>query len=330
MYIPPRIIKDNTLNCFQLAISSLAEQQGTYMEDLWYQAGFYFEDLGDEGFLLDPRYKPIEQQILKGNSFEAHEFFEVQECLDQVHKYIAKGIPIALTVDNYELKHSNSFQIQHYPHLIEINSRHKNIYQVTDHFFHFQGEMTIEELFTSTHSYLEQYKYLRINLFFAKEKNTRFSIDELVQIVRENYQIMSGQSILDVKLPGELGIDAFLSVTKKLLRCLNGDGRYTDDLDHWFNAFKDVGNSRFNFYRLLHRYYPEMDFSFLNQASQNWISLGNMLIKAQYQNSWDKMNDRINRRLNKTISQEKENLLHLEKVLTLLSDSLKFESGGSN
>ncbi|MCK6259494.1 hypothetical protein LCY76_23260 [Fictibacillus sp. KIGAM418] len=134
MINPPRIIKDNSLSCFQLAITSLAEQQGVHMDDMWYQAGFYFEDHGDKGFFMDSRYKPIEDQILNCY-FVEYEFQNVEECMNQVNDYLEQGRSLAVTVDNYELKHSNGFHIYHHEHLLEINKRNGDTYFVTDHFF---------------------------------------------------------------------------------------------------------------------------------------------------------------------------------------------------
>ncbi|SDN48950.1 hypothetical protein SAMN04488137_4665 [Fictibacillus solisalsi] len=320
MQNPPRIIKDNTLSCFQLAITSLAEQQGVQIDDIWYQAGFYFEDQGDDGFLIDSRYKPIEDQILNCY-FEEHEFFDVGTCMDQVDYYLKQGNSLAVTVDNYELKHSNSYHNQHHEHLIEINKRMGEKYFVTDHFFHFQGEMTHEEIVSGVSSYLEQFKSLKINLCFLKNNQVEYTTHDLIQIIQETCTIMSGEKLFNVSLRGELGVNAFSIMTNKFLQCVNGDGQDEDEIDDWYNAFKEVGNSRYNFFRLLHRYYPTIDLSFITKASQNWISLGNMLLKAQYLNTWKAMNERIIKRFERTLSQEIENIHHLRNVLNSLCNS---------
>ncbi|MCK6259495.1 hypothetical protein LCY76_23265 [Fictibacillus sp. KIGAM418] len=179
--------------------------------------------------------------------------------------------------------------------------------------------MTKEEIVSGISSYLEQFNTLKINLCFLKKNTVDYSTHDLIQIIQETCKIMSGEKLFNASLRGKLGVNAFPSLTNKFLKFVNGDGQDNEEIDAWYNAFREVGNSRYNFFRLLQRYYPTLDFSYITSASQNWISLGNIILKAKHLNSWKEMNERIIKRFRRTLSQEEENINHLRNLLDSLS-----------
>lgn len=324
------LIKDHSLNCFQTVITSLAVQQGISKEEIWYQCGLYFDIKDGINFLLDPKYKTIHSQFKNDINFYSQDYALLDKCIESVDKLLVSHGPVALTVDAFELDYTVSYKNLNLDHFIEVYEKEGEAYKIFDHYYHFEGKITRENLVKAMESYQANFNNAILQLYFIKAKVNFKGLTqkEILLIVAENYNAMLGiRTIKNKDLKGYFGIQGLPPLKDRLLLTIrDGDNKeyeqFEDEIGHWFNSLKDFSNSRLNFYRLLEKHIPSHDTSFLITASHSWSSLSNMLLKGLHTNKLTQMYDRIEKKFNKIIQCEHDNLVKLNTLIVDLERNL--------
>ncbi|WP_214482980.1 BtrH N-terminal domain-containing protein [Bacillus sp. SM2101] len=323
-----RLVKDNSLNCFQLVITSLAAQQGVDKEELWFQSGLYFDVINNK-ILLDYQYKTLEEQFGENITFNTFNFNNDKDCLKTLDEHLMNENSVAVNVDVFELEYSVFFQEEHEQHLIEVYDKVKDKYQIYDHYYHYYGEITEDELKKGVSSYLINFpeEELKIYSLTVNPGNQKLSMEQLLGIIQENYNVMLGNwEVKNKDLKGYIGICGLREVKKSLVHTINNTfdtkQELYNELSVWFNSINNMSNSRTNFYRTLKKYIPEYDVSFLLESSQSWSSLGNMLLKGFHTDSLSKMSDRIEKRIDKLIHCENNSLNNLKSIIESLDSNI--------
>lgn len=309
------ILKYTHLNCFQIVISSLLTDIIDY-HFLWGQCGFEISINKNKEAVATPYYfSNLEYLNLIGfKNWEIRKIIFEKADIDKIFKVLDTKKKVGILLDTSLLKYTIFFGDEsHYEHLVEIETQNSIDFYIKDHFFRRILKLTKADLYSLIFASIEYYgKTLLYHVELYKPLHFNYDIKE---ILKANYDSLSSNGYSQNKIKGiKNGIPFFEEYIKK--NSIN-----YNNIDKISVEVKEFSNSRYNFFRLLRKYYSEdknftQVLTYLDDSSKNWLILFNLLQKQQLQRGVEDFEGRISKRF--SILYEKENYL-IEEIKELIA-----------
>ncbi|MEC1178642.1 BtrH N-terminal domain-containing protein [Metasolibacillus meyeri] len=320
------VYRDPYQNCFQLVLSALLRREDIETEKLWYQIGLFYHENKDT-FEIKSYYYDL-NDFLKRNidvniKYIAPDLSSDARLEETIDNSLKKSKTIGISTDIYELLYCSYSQRYHTTHYIEVLDKQDDKYLVADHYYNYFDWVNKEIIFSGIKSYVDNNLDEEAQIFYI-ELGDEYSddFDLLVSSLNNNYLSMHSNSDIYKNITNNFentwtGLEAVSKIAKKLESIfLLENGERDNLLSKIYPYFKDIGNSRYQYYCFLkHNELSDLGEE-IRVSGQNWNTITNMITRANIKNEYTEMIKRINEKFNAILLQEERITRILEKKLS--------------
>lgn len=295
-------------NCLEIIVAANLERMGIKHQLFFDEAGFYFKNQDNE-LKVFPQFSIPDKKLKEkfGIVVERYKYNNSNDYIYKLDNLLENGKFPTVTVDSFSLPYSLSYNNKHNYHAVEIVGQVENEYLVNDYLYKYDGKIS-KEVLENAIIFAKKYinnKDSEIMVYLKSEEVLQEK--PIIEILENNYKIMKGEKILDLKqsINGTVGIEGIIKFKDHILQLVR-DQDY-DTLHKMFYSVKNLSSSRYHLHDLTSMNgIEELSDRYLD-SFQNWSVLMNMLLILFYEkNNIDSMYLRIEKRLDKIVNTEKK------------------------
>lgn len=317
-------------NCRNMTISAMVMRLGATLEYLFGQAGLFYKE-EKNGVFITPYYRSLESEFARSHGIFFHEdkITDANQFITHLRRLVEKKHTVAVMLDIYELPYSIYYRDNHDYHDIEIVALEEERFVICDHHFQYYGVVDADVIQKASLSLVH---HLGIDActsyYFTRPRDYTYHRDDFIRVLSENCQAMKGKAIdylVQEAAGAYIGLQALepmkIRITEFLTR---NDQRQAAFLYELYKMVKEISHSRHHFHLFLKAFdQEEIAFDFL-EAAQHWAVITNLLMRAYITGGYNDVTDRVERRFDKLIEKEMQNLDNMARLLAALtSDSNK-------
>ncbi|MBE7105793.1 BtrH N-terminal domain-containing protein [Bacillus mycoides] len=320
-------------NCLTMTVTGVIHEE-VEIEGLWFLSQLYTIKRPDNSVRFIPRMSFFNEEISEfSNLVPEHKTFsnfnDYRESLDST---LDKGIQVIAPVDTFFLPYSSRYQVQHNFHWMEIWKKEESNYKLIDHYYHFVGDLSEEDLQKAVEGSKEllqpsSYQYYSLSTknykSFAKQsyqKSININLTSLLSTDQVGLPV--SYKIFDESYIFSQGLDVFKDIYHKL----NSINQDMDEelrqatLEELYEDFNELGNSRYVFGEFLEKYDTSKETTTLVQIltdlAQEYKICANLALRNVVRN------DHFSQKVFDRVSQLKEKEEQYIKQLIKLSSSI--------
>jgi Butirosin biosynthesis protein H, N-terminal len=303
---------NNHMNCSDLVILAMLKRRNVDVVTLRVQTGLSFVSLKDYSWKLSPYYKDI--LFEKNINYQVVNLSSGKEAIPIINEKLNSGFTVGINVDICELPYSMYYQRGHDLHKIEVIGIENDKAIVCDHYYQYYGQLELRILckaIDSCRDFIDS-NYSQV-FYIDPERTDDFDTN---QIILENIDVLEGKKLYNLKnFPenGFIGLEALPHIKMMILSLIKKDfDQKADIIENLFKDLQEVSFSRYNFHTFLKNVSKHELSEYIEEASQSWSVLANLLLKASLSGKYDEMVERIENRINRIIEIENQNLERLK------------------
>lgn len=299
-------------NCYRLVVAAMLNRRNINTLSIWKIIGTHFDR--NAKYIIHPRPVNIIKELKIYGITLKNKYFE---NFNEMYSYLNKNLlneTIGVELDAFYLPYCIHYKKSHYSHSLEVIKIDNEKVYVCDHFFNYQGSISLKVLEESVEYRAEnlrenEYSVFTICIGESIEKVDCLELTYLALKGELNYENKTYNSVSGIK-----AIDAF---KQEILAVINSDD---DDfikeyIDNIYEQIKEMSNSRYHFSNYLKECHNNCDWQTVRLASQSWGVLGHILLKSVVRSNYNIDIERVSSIFKKIYRYESTTLNNLNNLI---------------
>ncbi|EGQ3776042.1 hypothetical protein GH131_10425 [Staphylococcus pseudintermedius] len=304
-------------NCYRLVVAAMLNRRDINTLSIWKIIGTHFDR--NAKYIIHPRPVSITNELkIYGVTLKNKYFDNFNQMYAYLTDHLLNGT-IGIELDAFYLPYCIHYKKSHYSHSLEIIKIDKEKVYICDHFFNYQGSISLKALEESVEYRAENLRRNEYSLFTicigeSIEKKDCLELTYLALKGELNYENKTYNSVSGIK-----AINAF---NQEILAVINSkdDDFIKEYIDNIYEQIKEMSNSRYHFSNYLKECHTNCDWQPVRLASQSWGILGHILLKSAISSNSDIDITRVNSIFKKIYRYESIIINNLNNVINDRSD----------